>query len=63
MLDLTWMAWTWQTATFFVVILLLLLLMSLWERDREVLYRVNVLGTRNVVEACRAAAVTSNKVP
>ena len=32
-------------------------LMSLWERDREVLYRVNVLGTRNVVEACRAAAV------
>lgn len=31
--------------------------MSLWERDRDVLYRVNVLGTRNVVEACRRAGV------
>ncbi|MEZ5653792.1 MAG: DUF2160 domain-containing protein [Burkholderiaceae bacterium] len=31
-MGLSWMAWTWQTATFFVVILLLLLLMSLWER-------------------------------
>jgi dihydroflavonol-4-reductase len=31
--------------------------LSLWDRDRELLYRVNVLGTRNVVEACLAAGV------
>ena len=31
MLDLTWMAWTWQTATFFAVIALLLAGMTLWE--------------------------------
>jgi predicted small integral membrane protein len=29
--DLTWMAWTWQTATFFIVIAALLALMTLWE--------------------------------
>jgi predicted small integral membrane protein len=29
--DLTWMAWTWQTATFFVVIFLLLCGMTVWE--------------------------------
>ena len=28
---LAWMAWTWQTATFFVVIATLLVLMTLWE--------------------------------
>lgn len=31
--------------------------LSLWERDRELLYRVNVLGARNVVEACLRAGV------
>ena len=30
-MDLTWMAWTWQTATFFGVILLLLVGMTVWE--------------------------------
>ena len=30
-MDLGWMAWTWQTATFFVVIALLLVGMSMWE--------------------------------
>ena len=30
-MDLTWMAWTWQTACFFGVILLLLLGMTAWE--------------------------------
>ncbi|MCT8998482.1 DUF2160 domain-containing protein [Chelativorans intermedius] len=30
-MDLTWMAWTWQTATFFAVIAFLLLGMMLWE--------------------------------
>jgi predicted small integral membrane protein len=30
-MDLSWMAWTWQTATFFCVILLLLVGMSVWE--------------------------------
>ena len=29
--DLTWMAWTWQTATFFAVIFLMLAGMSVWE--------------------------------
>ena len=28
---LSWMAWTWQTATFFIVILLLICLMIIWE--------------------------------
>ncbi|MBB4303729.1 putative small integral membrane protein [Rhodobium orientis] len=30
-MDLSWMAWTWQTATFFVVIALLLAGMRVWE--------------------------------
>ena len=30
-MGLTWMAWTWQTATFFGVIALLLLAMTVWE--------------------------------
>ena len=29
--DLSWMAWTWQTATFFVAIFLLLCGMTVWE--------------------------------
>lgn len=31
--------------------------LSLWEGDKDLLYRVNVLGTRNVVDACLAAGV------
>jgi predicted small integral membrane protein len=31
MLDLTWMAWTWQTAVFFLVIFLMLCGMTVWE--------------------------------
>jgi len=31
MLDLSWMAWTWQTAAFFVFILLCLVSMMIWE--------------------------------
>lgn len=34
MLDLSWMAWTWQTATFFVIIALLLAGMTVWELAR-----------------------------
>ena len=30
-MDLSWMAWTWPTAAFFIVILLLLCLMAVWE--------------------------------
>ncbi len=30
-MGLSWMAWTWQTATFFVVIALLLAAMAVWE--------------------------------
>ena len=29
--DLSWMAWTWQTATFFIVIAALLMAMTVWE--------------------------------
>jgi predicted small integral membrane protein len=31
-MSLSWMAWTWQTATFFVVIVLLLVGMAAWEK-------------------------------
>ena len=31
-MDLSWMAWTWQTATFFIIIALLILAMGLWEK-------------------------------
>jgi predicted small integral membrane protein len=31
MLDLTWMAWTWQTAAFFAFILVALASMTVWE--------------------------------
>ena len=33
-MDLTWMAWTWQTAAFFGTIALMLIGMSLWEWAR-----------------------------
>lgn len=31
-MDLSWMAWTWQTAVFFAVIALLLVGMGVWEK-------------------------------
>ena len=31
MMNLSWMAWTWPTATFFIVILTLLVAMGAWE--------------------------------
>ena len=33
-MGLSWMAWTWQTATFFIVIAALLLAMTAWEVAR-----------------------------
>lgn len=33
-MDLTWMAWTWQTAAFFLFILAALTVMTLWEWAR-----------------------------
>ncbi|MEL6299823.1 MAG: DUF2160 domain-containing protein [Pseudomonadota bacterium] len=33
-MDLSWMAWTWQTATFFGVIAALLIIMTVWELAR-----------------------------
>ena len=33
-MDLTWMAWTWQTATFFIVIACLIAGMTVWELAR-----------------------------
>ena len=45
MIDLSWMAWTWPTAAFFVTIFALLALMGLWERLRPGgAPRVGVLG-------------------
>lgn len=32
--DLTWMAWTWQTAAFFIAIAAMLISMSVWEWAR-----------------------------
>ena len=44
-MGLLWMAWTWQTATFFVVILLLLCGMTVWELlSPGGAQRVGVLG-------------------
>lgn len=31
-MDLSWMAWTWPTAAFFIFILLCLIAMAVWER-------------------------------
>lgn len=31
MLDLSWMAWTWPTASFFIFILSCLIIMGIWE--------------------------------
>ncbi len=31
MMDLSWMAWTWQTALFFAFIAALLIVMTIWE--------------------------------
>lgn len=31
-MDLSWMAWTWQSAAFFIFIAVCLLVMTLWER-------------------------------
>ncbi len=41
--SLAWMAWTWQTATFFSVILLILIGMTIWERVSPSGERVGVL--------------------
>lgn len=44
-MGLLWMAWTWQTATFFIVILLLLCGMTVWELvSPGGAQRVGVLG-------------------
>jgi predicted small integral membrane protein len=46
-MSLSWMAWTWQTATFFVLIALLLVGMGLWElRSPGGAPRRGVLGIR-----------------
>jgi predicted small integral membrane protein len=46
-MSLSWMAWTWQTATFFVLIALILLGMALWERRAPGgAPRLGVLGIR-----------------
>ena len=44
-MDLTWMAWTWQTAAFFTSIALLLVAMTAWEYARPGgAPRVGILG-------------------
>jgi predicted small integral membrane protein len=32
MLDLTWMAWTWPTAAFFIVLVTSIVIMGIWEK-------------------------------
>jgi len=45
MIDLSWMAWTWPTAAFFLTILALFVMMSVWEFARPGGHpRVGVLG-------------------
>jgi predicted small integral membrane protein len=43
-MDLAWMAWTWQTATFFVAVFLLLVAMGVWHRFSPTVERIGVLG-------------------
>mgnify|MGYP001384192781 CR=1 FL=1 len=43
-LDMGWMAWTWQTATFFGAIVVALIGMTLWTSLRHPVPRVGVLG-------------------
>jgi predicted small integral membrane protein len=44
-MDLTWMAWTWQTAAFFTTIALLLVIMTAWEYARPGgAPRIGILG-------------------
>jgi predicted small integral membrane protein len=46
-MDLTWMAWTWQTALFFIVIALMILGMTAWElASPGGAPRVGILGFR-----------------
>jgi len=61
---LGWMAWTWQTATFFAVIGLLLLGMMVWERRspggaprRGVLGLVTTRGDRLFISLLSAAFI------
>ncbi len=34
MIDLSWMAWTWPTASFFIAVVISIIVMGLWERAR-----------------------------
>ncbi len=43
MLDLNWMAWTWQTALFFSLIALVLVVITFWTSTREQIPRVGIL--------------------
>jgi predicted small integral membrane protein len=42
-LDLSWMAWTWQTATFFLTILGMLIFMTIWAIKAPQLPRMGFL--------------------
>jgi predicted small integral membrane protein len=61
---LSWMAWTWQTAAFFIVIALLLVAMAVWEwrvpggaPRRGVLRIVTTRGDRLFISLLAAAFV------
>ena len=63
-MDLTWMAWTWQTAVFFAVIALLLVGMSAWEwrspggaPRRGILGMVTTRGDRLFISLLLAAYI------
>ena len=43
-MDLSWMAWTWQTAVFFSLIVLALILMTIWSIKAPQAPRKGLLG-------------------
>lgn len=43
-MDLSWMAWTWQTALFFSLIVLILIGMTIWGIKAPQAPRVGILG-------------------
>jgi predicted small integral membrane protein len=43
-IDVSWMAWTWPTAYFFISIALMLLAMTVWQLVSPSIERVGILG-------------------
>ena len=43
-MDLSWMAWTKETAVFFILIFITLVIMTIWATKRPEMPRVGILG-------------------